>query len=159
MLQPGWKLACCLFRRKPKPMNVLTLRYLITQAIEDFIGTYRLGNGVETPAISVRAAGEGLTPGTTVTGLEVVIVTEPDLTPIRQYINEGALRDWTVFLVAWSDNAELSKAAAELIHAFPGSRAVTIRVPENIGPKNQMRVNITTNPKAPDIDLGTGTGT
>lgn len=134
-------------------MNVLTLRYLITEAIEDYIGTYRLGNGIETPAISVRAIGEGLTPGTTVTGLEVVIVTEPDLTPIRAYKDEEALRDWTVYLVAWSADAELSQAAAELIHSFPGSRAVTIQVPENIGPKNQMRVSITTNPQAPDIQL------
>lgn len=134
-------------------MNVLTLRYLITEAIGDHLGTYRLGNGVETPSISVRAVGEGLTPGTTVSGLEVVIVTEPDLTPIRAYKDEEALRDWTVYLVAWSADAELSQAAAELIRMFPGSRAVTIQVPENIGPKNQMRVNITSNPKTPDIEL------
>lgn len=134
-------------------MNVLTLRYLITEAIGDYLGTYRLGNGVETPSISVRAVGEGLTPGTTVSGLEVVILTEPDLTPIRAYKDEEALRDWTVYLVAWSADAELSQAAAELIRMFPGSRAVTIQVPESIGPKNQMKVNITSNPQAPDIEL------
>lgn len=132
-------------------MNVLTMRYLINEAIEDYIGTYTLANGTETPALSVRAVGEALVPGTTVTGLEVVIVTEPDLTPIRQYADEEAFRDWTVYLVAWSDDAQLSQAGAELIRMFPGSRATSITVPESIGPRNQMRVSITTNPKAPDI--------
>lgn len=134
-------------------MNVLTLRYLIVEAIEDYIGTYTLGNGTTTPAVSVRAVGEGLTPGTTVAGLEVVIVTEPDLTPIRQYIGEEAFRDWTVYLVGWDEDAELAQAGAELIRMFPGSRAVSISVPPNVGPKNQMRVSITTNPQAPDIEL------
>lgn len=133
-------------------MNVLTLRHLIVEAIEDYIGTYTLANGTQTPAISVRAVGEGLAPGTNVAGLEVVIVTEPDLTPIRQYIGEEALRDWTVYLVGWDSDAELSQAAAELIRMFPGSRAVSITVPERIGPRNQMRVSITTNPKAPSLE-------
>ena len=132
-------------------MNVLTLRQLVNDAIEDYIGTYRLANGVETPALSVRAVGEALVPGTTVTGLEVVIVTEPDLTPIRQYASEEAFRDWTLYLVSWSSDAQLAQAGAELIRMFPGSTAVPISVPESIGPKNQMRVTIRTNPKAPSL--------
>lgn len=132
-------------------MNVLTLRYLIVQAIDDYLGTYTLGNGTTTPALSVRQVGEGLAPGTTVTGLEVIIVTEPDLSPIRAYMNEESFRDWTIYLVGWDNTANLSTAAAELLYAFPGSTATSITVPENIGPKNQMRVSIRTNPRAPDV--------
>ena len=113
----------------------------------DVLGTYTLVNGISTPAIAVRAPGESLLPGTTVLGLECVIVREPELVPIRQYGNEHAFSRWTLYLVDWSGDASLQDVAGRLLWTYPGSNAVTINVPKGVGPRSQMRVDIQTNPE------------
>lgn len=72
-------------------MDLLSLRTAIQSTLNSVLGTYTLANGATTQAISVRAPGESLPAGTTVTGLEVVIVREPELVAVRQYQNEQAL--------------------------------------------------------------------
>jgi len=81
-----------------------------------------------------------------VRGLEVVIVREPELVPVRQYKNEQAFSRWTLYLVDWSGDASLQDVAGRLLWSYPGSNAVTINVPRGVGPRSQMRVDITTNP-------------
>jgi hypothetical protein len=127
-------------------MNVLSLRTALETTLVDVLGTYTLANGVTTPAIAVRAAGESLPAGTTVTGLEAVILREPELVPVRQYRKEHAFSRWTVFLVDWDGEASLQTVAGRLIWAYPGSNAVTITVPRGVGPRSQMRVDIQTDP-------------
>jgi hypothetical protein len=127
-------------------MDLLSLRTAIETTLVDQLGTYTLANSASTPAISVRAAGESLPPGTTVTGLEVVIVREPELVPVRQYSKEQAFSRWTLYLVDWSGDASLQEVAGRLLWSYPGSNAVTINVPRGVGPRSQMRVDITTNP-------------
>jgi len=127
-------------------MDLLSLRTAIETTLVDQLGTYRLANGASTPAISVRAPGESLPPGTTVHGLEVVIVREPELVPVRQYQNEQAFSRWTLYLVDWSGDASLQEVAGRLLWSYPGSNAVSINVPRGVGPRSQMRVDITTNP-------------
>jgi hypothetical protein len=128
-------------------MDLLSLRTAIQATLNSVLGTYTLANGATTPALSVRAPGESLPAGTTVTGLEVVIVREPELLPVRQYKNEQALSRWTLYLVDWSANASLQDIAGDLLWAYPGSNAVSINVPRGVGPRSQMRVDITTNPE------------
>jgi hypothetical protein len=127
-------------------MNLLSLRTELETTLVDVLGSYLLANGMSTPAISVRAVGESLPAGTTVTGLECVILREPELVPVRQYRQEQAFSRWTVYLVDWGANASLQDVAGRLIWAYPGSNAVSISVPKGVGPRSQMRVDIQTNP-------------
>ncbi len=127
-------------------MDLLSLRTALETTLVDQLGTYVLANGARTPAISVRAPGESLPPGTTVDGLEVVIVREPELVPVRQYQNEQAFSRWTLYLVDWNGDASLQEVAGRLLWSYPGSNAVTINVPRGVGPRSQMRIDITTNP-------------
>lgn len=127
-------------------MDLLSLRTAIETTLVDQLGTYTLANGAKTTAVSVRAPGESLPPGTTVNGLEVVIVREPELVPVRQYQNEQAFSRWTLYLVDWSGDASLQEVAGRLLWSYPGSNAVSINVPRGVGPRSQMRVDITTNP-------------
>lgn len=126
-------------------MNLLELRTDLATLLADVLGTYTLPNSETTPAISVRSSGEVLPAGTTVSGLEVVIIRDPDLTPIPQYTDAGALRIWTVFLVDWSDSTDLEPVGAYIIEAYPGTQVSTIAVPKGPGPQNQLRVSIRSN--------------
>lgn len=128
-------------------MNLLSLRTELETVLVDVLGTYTLANGVSTPAIAVREPGESLLPGTQVTGLECVIVREPELVPIRQYSKEHAFSRWTLYLVDWDGEASLQEVAGRLLWAYPGSNAVKINVPKGVGPRSQMRVDIQTNPE------------
>lgn len=129
-------------------MDVLTLRTELETVLADYLGDYTLANGATTPAISVRAAGESLPPNTTVTGLEVVILREPELVPVRQYRNEQAFSRWTLYLVDWIGTSSLQEVGGVLIAQYPGSNAVLINVPRGVGPRSQMRVDIQTDPEA-----------
>lgn len=129
-------------------MDVLTLRTELETVLVNYLGDYTLANGAKTPAISVRAAGESLPPNTTVTGMEVVILREPELVPVRQYSREQAFSRWTLYLVDWSGDTSLQEVGGVLIAEYPGSNAVLINVPRGVGPRSQMRVDIQTNPEA-----------
>lgn len=129
-------------------MDVLTLRTELETVLVNYLGDYTLANGAKTPAISVRAAGESLPPNTTVTGLEVVILREPELLPVRQYSNEQAFSRWTLYLVDWTGDSSLQEIGGVLIREYPGSNAVLINVPRGVGPRSQMRVDIQTDPEA-----------
>ena len=129
-------------------MDVLTLRTELETVLVNYLGDYTLANGAKTPAISVRAAGESLPPNTTVTGLEVVILREPELLPVRQYSNEQAFSRWTLYLVDWTGDTSLQEVGGVLIREYPGSNAVAINVPRGVGPRSQMRVDIQTDPEA-----------
>ena len=129
-------------------MDVLTLRTELETVLVNYLGDYTLANGAKTPAISVRAAGESLPPNTTVTGLEVVIVREPELVPVRQYRREQAFSRWTLYLVDWSGDTSLQEVGGVLLAEYPGSNAVSINVPRGVGPRSQMRVDIQTDPEA-----------
>jgi hypothetical protein len=129
-------------------MDVLTLRTELETVLVNYLGAYTLANGVKTPAISVRAAGESLPPNTAVRGLEVVILREPELVPVRQYRREQAFSRWTLYLVDWSGDTSLQEVGGVLISQYPGSNAVAINVPRGVGPRSQMRVDIQTDPEA-----------
>ena len=127
-------------------MNIRDLRVQLETTLADVLGTYRLANGATTPAIAVRAWGEGFPPGTVVEGLEVLIINDPEMVPVRQYRQEMAFHRWTLFLVDWGGSVPLQEVAGRLLWAYPGSNAVTVQVPRGVGPKGQLRVDLTTNP-------------
>lgn len=137
-------------------MNILQLRSEIADLLSDELGVYTLPNGATTPAISVRAEGEALPAGTTADGLEVVIIRDPDLTPILQYSEAGALKRWIIFLVVWNTYVEVEVAATLLIHAYAGSRVDTVPVPRGTGPLHQTRIVIPSPP--PPVSVPTGEG-
>jgi hypothetical protein len=123
-------------------MTVLELRNALAALLTASLGTYTLGNGSTTPAISVRAVGERRPVDTTVTGLEVVIVRDPELTPVEVYKEPGAFKEWTVYLIDWSDATSLEAPAAAVVAAYPGTLVQTANVPKGIGPQNQMELTI-----------------
>lgn len=127
-------------------MDVLTLRQALETLLVNDLGVYTLGNGATTPAISVRATGEGMSPGTKVQGVEVIIRRNPDLKPINSYQREVALRKWRVYLVDWKGDGALDELAGRVVYAYPSSEIQTVTVPEGAGPQHQVRVLITTGP-------------
>lgn len=127
-------------------MDILGLRVALETLLVDYLGSYQLGNGTVTPAIHVRSYGEPLAAGTTVTGLELVLIRDPALDPLRQYNAQEAFRTWTAFLVNWDDTGRLEDAAAMVVRAFPGTSVSSLPIPEGLGPRHQMRLEIPTNP-------------
>jgi hypothetical protein len=123
-------------------MTVLELRNALASLLSASLGTYTLGNGSTTPAISVRAVGERRPVDTTVTGMEVVIVRDPELSPIDAYKDPGAFREWTVYLIDWSDATSLEAPAAAVVAAYPGTLVQAANVPKGVGPQNQIELTI-----------------
>ena len=129
--------------------TILSLRGELATLLSSYLGTYTLANGATTPAISVRDQGGFLAPGTTVSGIECVIVTEPEPEPIRQYRLAHSFDLWTVYLVDWGGgNVKLATAAERIIWRYPNSETFPITVPQGRGPRHQIRVNVKTNPEA-----------
>jgi hypothetical protein len=130
-------------------MNLLDFRTELETLLADYIGQYTLANGVKTPSIAVREAGEGFPAGTTVEGIEVVIVREPEMIAQSQYRQKQALREWTVFLVDWGTELYSLEDVSELIiFNYPSATSRTLTVPRGLGPENQMQMKIRTNPRA-----------
>jgi hypothetical protein len=125
-------------------MEVLALRSALQSLLSSALGTYTLGNGTTTAAVHVRAVGEPMPSGATVSGMELVIVRDPELDPILQYKTPNAFRLWTVYLVDWGGSANLEAAAALVLSSFPNTTIQTLSVPEAVGPRNQMRLQIQT---------------
>jgi hypothetical protein len=127
-------------------VTILELREALETLLVDQLGTYRLANGIHTPAVSVRAVGEPMIAGTTVNGMELVIVRDPQLEPITQYQSPEAFRRWTVYLVDWDGKQDLASSAAAILRQYPGTTMQPLDVPESLGPQHQMRLDIQTNP-------------
>lgn len=120
---------------------LLDLRASLAAALSGVVGVYTLANGSVTPAMRCSDPSETRYPGTIVQGLEVVILRDPELVPVRQYQEERAQAEWTVFLVAWGEYS--AAAAAQLvINAFPGTDAQRVDVPQGIGPQDQYQLTI-----------------
>jgi len=127
-------------------MDVLTLRTELETVLVDYLGVYTLGNGMTTPAVSVRSSGESLSAGTVVSGLELIILRDPALSPVPSYTNRQAFREWDIFLIDWANSTKLTSAAGLLTWYYPDSKATAVTVPEGLGPSGQMRVTIRTAP-------------
>lgn len=127
-------------------MELLHLRNKLETLAVDDLGVYTLPNGITTPAVSVRSPGERLPIGTTVKGLELVLVRNPELAPVNQYEAQPAFRTWTLFLVNWDQTANVEDVAARIISAYPGTTSRPVLVPEGAGPKHQIRLEIRMNP-------------
>jgi hypothetical protein len=125
-------------------MEVLALRTALQSLLSSALGIYTLGNGTTTAAVHVRAVGEARPSNVTVSGMEMVIVRDPELDPILQYKNPNAFRRWTVYLVDWGGSADLESAAALVLDSYPSTTIETLSVPEAVGPRNQMRLQIQT---------------
>ena len=124
------------------PYTVLSLRTALEATLTSSIGTYTLANGSTTPAVTVRDYGDSPPPGLTVTGLELIIIRSPEINPLLQFENGPTFETWPVWLVDWTGGTNLEVCAGKVIYAFPGTTAVRVNVPEQIGPKNQMRLDV-----------------
>jgi len=127
-------------------MDILQLRTELETLLVDNLGVYTQSNGTETPAVAVRAQGERTSAGTTVQGVELVLLRDPAMAPINQYSNQAAFRTWTTFLIDWNNDQQLEPLAAKVIEAYPGTTVRTLNVPEGVGPEHQLRLEIQTNP-------------
>jgi hypothetical protein len=128
-------------------MNVLTLRTELETLLVDLLGVYTLGNGSRTPAVSVRAQGETLPAKTSVSGLELVILRDPELQRVNAYRNQEAFRLWTLYLVDWAGTGIGEAAAGRIVYAYPGTDETSLNVPEGLGPKAQRRLVLRTAPE------------
>lgn len=127
-------------------MDILQLRTELETLLVNNLGVYTLSNGTETPAVAVRAIGERSLPGTTVSGVEMILIRDPELEPIDQYSNQAAFRTWTIYLVDWDNNQDLESPAARILEQYPGTTITQVLVPEGVGPKHQLRLAVQTNP-------------
>ena len=128
-------------------MDVLTFRTELETVLADHLGEYSFANGMSTPAISVRAPGESLPPSTSVSGLEAVILREPQLVPVQHYRRQQAFSRWTVYLVDWAGTTSLQQIGELLLSSYPGSTLSNLSVPRDAGPRSQLRVDIQTDPE------------
>lgn len=122
-------------------MDLLDLRNALNTALTSRLGTYTLGNSSTTPAIVVRDPGEGIAAGTSVSGLEVVISSVPELDQQLQYTSSPFVQLWNVFLLDWG-GADIEGAAAVVQSGFPGTTATILAVTEGIGPRRQTQLQI-----------------
>lgn len=122
--------------------DISSLRTAIAATLTSYLGTYTLANGATTPAIAVRAYGEPSPAGQTVTGLEVVIIRDPEVEPLTQFDDIAAFRVWTVSIVDWGTDAPMETIAGRMLWAFPGSTAVRVPTAEGVGPGVEYRVQI-----------------
>lgn len=125
-------------------MDVLAIRGAIATVLAPLLGTYTLANGATTAALVVRDPGQGLAAGTTVSGLEVVISSVPDLEEQPQYRLAPFRQVWNVFVQDWG-GGDLEEAVATLQSGFPGATAVLLAVLEDQGPKRQAQVRLPAN--------------
>jgi hypothetical protein len=128
-------------------MDLLSLRNALETALVEELGVYELPNGAITPAISVRAAGEPMTAGTRVTGLECVLMRDPELIPISQYTGQQAFSRWTVFLMSWTAGLDLTRIASRLLLEWPGAQITTLSPRRGSGPYSQLRLSLQTDPE------------
>ena len=122
-------------------MDILALRGALATALTDHLGTYTLANGSTTPAMVVRDPGEGMGASTSVSGLEVVISSVPELEQQAQYTSSPFLQTWNVFLLDWG-SGDIEGAAALVQAGFPGTTAQILAVVEDVGPKRQTQLRI-----------------
>lgn len=88
-------------------MNAIELRSQIELALSGMIGSYRLPNGMVTPAIAVLKSYDVYPPeGTKITGLEVVIM-YPTALPTATFEGYKVERNWTVYLKQWDRQGSL----------------------------------------------------
>jgi hypothetical protein len=120
---------------------LLDLRATLASVLSSELGTYTLANGSTTDAVRCSGPTETRYPGTIVEGLELVIIKDPRLIPVRQYQQERATAEWSVFLVAWGDRPA-GIAAQLVVDAIPGCEVERVEVPEGIGPRDQYLLTI-----------------
>jgi len=122
-------------------VDILALRGALATALTDHLGTYTLANGSTTPALVVRDPGEGMGASTSVSGLEVVISSVPELEQQAQYTSSPFLQTWNVFLLDWG-GGDIEGAAALVQAGFPGTTAQILALVEDVGPKRQTQLRI-----------------
>lgn len=122
--------------------TVLELRAQLETALLPWLGIYTLANGATTPAMSVRGVGQGMIAGTRVSGIEAVLQLHPVLDPVRQYQDQEAIGEWSLYLVDWEGTSDLTGAAQKVIREFPASTYAELSVPEELGPSNQIKITI-----------------
>lgn len=120
---------------------LLDLRTTLTSVLSGVLGTYTLANGSVTSAVRCSDPSETRYPGTVVQGLELVIIKDPVLRPVRQYQQERVQAEWTAFLVAWGE-VSAAIAAQKVVDAIPGTDVERVNVPEGIGPQDQYQLTI-----------------
>lgn len=135
--------------------RLLTFRAEIATLLADWLGTYTLANGVTTPALSVRAIGEARPAGTLITGLELIIQRDPELTPVRAYSNRPVLGAWVCWLVAWGD-PEAADGAAQLIATNYPTELQVVDVLDGSGPQHQLRLLVRDIAALPEPTVSTG---
>lgn len=124
-------------------MDVLTLRSDLKTLLDSVLGTYAWDGGITTPAIAVRSGDETLAPGTTVTGLEVVIDRLPTLDPQPAYGTPPVLQFWQVDLVQWSGN-NLQTAQTKVAEKYPTAVFRSLPASPELGTLAQVSIRIPT---------------
>ena len=122
-------------------MDILTLRTTLATELTNHLGTYTLGNGSTTDSIAVRDPGVGMPAGTTCTGLEVIIISVPELAQNLQYEDSPFAQTWDIFLVDWG-GGDPEGAAVLVQSGFPGTTSNIVSVTEDNGPKRQLQLRI-----------------
>jgi len=106
--------------------DLLAADAVVAQAL----GTYTPRGGAPLPAIAVVRRNESLPEGVAVTGLEVVILANPDYSTQALLTGETALKpQFRLYISAWSPASNLlalQSLTQRIIALLPGCRAVPI---------------------------------
>ena len=118
---------------------LLDLRAELETLLADDLGAYTFADDSTATAFRVVHEGDPRPNSIRVTGLEAVLLADPDLQPVRQYRDEAALGAWTLTLIAW-DDVPPGTAAQRVVNAFPGTTVTPLSVPQGMGPRHQYRL-------------------
>lgn len=111
----------------PATAEAIYDRLMADGAIAAALGTYTLADGTTRPAIAVLAANETLPPGTTATGIELVITAVPGFAN-RPLLSTETLTNptWRIYVMGWQSAARLQAVAQRILALLPGASSVPV---------------------------------
>ena len=128
-------------------MDVIELRTQLETHLGEYLGEYELQNGYRTPAITVTKSSNNPGRECKVTGLELALVMEPDLEPVRQYANVQSFEIYNLFLIDWEGVGAMTKAINKITRRWPDTEIVKVATPRASGPQHQVQLRLKFNPE------------
>lgn len=111
--------------------QIKDIRGKILEILKNDLGKYTFTNGSSVPALSVENNGKFPPPGTTVSGLECVIVPLNNSTVTSLCGSKNITYQSDILLKQWDDNSDVICAAEKLIANLPEIRRVGPRLLTN----------------------------
>ena len=125
-------------------MNINELREAIETLLVDELGTYKLPDRTNIPAVYVLDTGGSVPVDWKATGLECIIRRSPSSRNTNGSTFDGTRfnKNWQIYLLQWDGPHTLEAAVTRIERYFSGVRSFGVPVGEQRGVKEQYSVRI-----------------